>query len=205
MRNYLLILFLALSAFSTTAQVGIGLTGSTELYTRFSNPTDDIASRTSGSALLNLGVGPKIWLGNKDFSFSLEGQAILSPLALSLGDYKGLGMVSFPFVARFNFKGLSGLNRLGTMGWSFGGGVQYNKSEIFGLSEDFEAQGVTRDYQRMYVGLIGYGFGISGFTVHGILKYGYDPDSDASVFTFGVQYDFNLPKMKKISDPASEL
>lgn len=187
------------------AQVGIGLAGSLDPYTRFANPTDDIASRTTGSFLLNVGLGPKIWMGNEDFSFSVEGQAIISPLALSLSDYKGLGMVSFPLVARLNFKGLSALNKYGTMGFTVGGGLQYNRSEIFGLKNEFVEDGVVRDYQQLYVGLVGYGFGISGFTVHGILKYGFDPDSDASVMTLGLHFDLNVPKMKEISDPASEL
>lgn len=205
MKQFGLLICLLVSTLSLSSQVGIGFTASTDLYTRFANPTDDIANRSSGSAILNIGAGPKIWFGNKNFSFSLEGQAILSPLAVSLEDSKGLGMLGIPIVARLNFKGLSGLNKLGTLGWSIGGGIQYNRSELFGLSEEFADLGVVREYQRLIIGQFGYGFGISGFTLHGILKYGFDPDSDASLLTIGVQYDFNLPKMKQIDDPASAL
>jgi len=206
MKNVLLTFwFVCLYATIANAQVGIGFTGNLDPYTRFANPTDDIASRTSGSVLLNFGVGPKIWVGNKSFSFSVEGQAVISPLALSVTDYKGLGMVSYPIIARLNFQGLSGLNKLGTMGWTVGGGLQFNKSELFGLKNEFIEDGVIRETQQLYVGLVGYGFGISGFTAHGILKYGFDPDSDASVMTLGLHFDLNIPKMKEISDPASAL
>lgn len=187
------------------SQVGYGFTVSHDLYARYNNPSDDIAHSAAGSAILNLGAGPKIWFGSKDFSVSFEGQAVILPLGLAVKDYKGLGMASFPFVARLNFNGLSALNKEGTLGWSIGGGIQYFKTELYGLTDDFEAQGVTREFQRVIIGQFSYGFGISGFAAQGILKYGYDPDSNANTFQIGLQYDFNLPKMKKISDPASEL
>ena len=52
---------------------------------------------------------------------------------------------------------------------------------------------------------MGYGFGMSGFSAHGFVRYGYNPDNDSKVFSIGVQYDFNAPKLREISDPASEL
>ena len=188
-----------------TAQVGYGFTVNHDIYVRYNNPEDGIAHSAAGSALLNLGLGPKLWFGGEEFSLSLEALATISPLGLAVKDYKGLGMASFPFIARFNFKGLSGLNKEGNLGWSIGAGIQYNKTELFALKDSFEELGVTREFQRVYVGLFAYGFGISGFTGHAIVKYGYDPDTEANAFHIGLQYDFNIPKMRKISDPASEL
>lgn len=189
------------------AQFGIGLTASTDIYTRFDNPDEDNADQYggAGSFLLNLGAGPKIWVGAPKFSFSVEAQAQIGLLGLALKDYKGMGTHSIPIIANLNFGGLTALDREGKFGWSFGGGIQYNKTEIYHLTDDAENAGVKRDYFTTYVGQIGYGFGLSGFAVKGILRLGYNPDTKANSLNLGVQYDFNIPKLKEISDPASEL
>ncbi len=187
------------------AQVGIGLTASTDIYQRFSNPKDDISYRSAGNVLLNLGIGPKIWFGGEKVSLSLEGQASIALLGLSVGDYKGLGMASFPFLAKLNFNGLSGMDKEGKMGFSIGGGIQYSKTELYYLNGTAKDAGITRDYFRTYIAQVGYGFGMSGFGVAGYLRFGYNPDNDANVFVFGVQYDFNIPKLKEIANPESDL
>ena len=46
---------------------------------------------------------------------------------------------------------------------------------------------------------------MSGFSAHGFVRFGYDRDNKSNAFSFGIQYDFNLPKLKEISDPESEL
>ncbi|MBT8191167.1 MAG: hypothetical protein HKO89_01720 [Saprospiraceae bacterium] len=204
----LLILFLfALTSLTTMhAQTGIGLTISNDLYNRYVNPKDGIESPSNGSVLLNLAIGPKIWLGSESFSFSAEAQANWGILALSLADYKGLGSASFPIMGKFNFAGLSGLNKEGRFGFSIGGGIQFNKTEIYYQTNDFKEKGGERSFFKTYVIQAGYGFGISGFTMHGFVKYGFDPDVDgASNLHIGIQYDFNIPKLSKISDPASAL
>jgi hypothetical protein len=193
--------------FSLQAQFGYGFSVTNNLYNRYTNPEDpgvDVYN-SAGSFLLNLGVGPKIWVGGEDFSFSAEGQGMISFLGLATSDYKGLGMSAFPVMGKFNFGGLSGLNKEGKFGFSIGAGVQWSRTELYGLRDNFAELGVTRDWFRTYVGEIGYGFGLSGFSAKAILRYGYDPDSNANTFNFGIQYDFNLPKLKEITDPASEL
>ncbi len=193
---------------STTviAQFGIGLTLSHDLYNRYVNPKDGIESASNGSLLLNLALGPKIWIGGESFSFSAEAQANWGVLGLSIADYKGLGSTSFPFIGKFNFGGLSGLNKEGRFGYSIGGGVQYNKTEIYYLNNDFEERGGERKFFKTYVIQAGYGFGVSGFAMQGFIRYGFNPDIDgASNIHIGLQYDFNIPKLKKIADPASAL
>lgn len=188
------------------SQFGIGLTASNDLYNYFQNPKDDTGqSASAGSALLNLGVGPKIWVGGNDFSISLEAQASWGMFGLSVRDYKGLGIISFPVMAKMNFNGLSALDKEGKFGWSIGAGIQNTRTEWYVVSNDFEAAGGERKFYQNYVGQVGYGFGMSGFTAHGYLRFGYDPDSGATTMNLGVQYDFNLPQLRKISDPESEL
>lgn len=207
MRVLAIVLCLFFGYIQAEAQFGIGLTASTDIYTRFDNPDEDNADQygAAGSFLLNLGAGPKIWVGSPRFSFSLESQAQIGLLGLGLKDYKGLGTHSIPVIARLNFGGLTGMDREGKFGWSIGGGIQYNKTELYYLTKGAEDAGVRRDYFRTYVGQVAYGFGLSGFAVQGVLRVGYEPDTKASSINFGVQYDFNIPKLKEISDPASEL
>lgn len=191
----------------SSAQMGYGLTVTNDLYHRLVNPEVEgvSASRSAGSFLLNLGVGPKIWIGGPKFSFSLEAQANIGFFGLSTGDYKGLGTATFPILGKFNFKGLSTFDREGKTGFSIGGGVQYSRTELFGVTKKFADQGVSRTMFPTYIVQAGYGFGISGFTIQAFLRYGMNPDTKANVGHFGIQYDFNVPMLKKIVSPESEL
>ena len=173
----------------------------TELYSRYANPSDGIAARSAGSTLINIGLGPKVWIGGPDFAFSPEVSVILSPLALSLGDFKGLGAVSFPIIGKFEFMGNSNLNKDGKFGFSLGGGVQYNKTELFFLRPNLRDQGVERPFFRTYVVEADFGYGLSGFDVHFFIRYGWANDTDANSINIGVGYDFNWPLLKKATDP----
>lgn len=56
----------------TFGQFGYGLTASNDLYQRYINPDDGKTKPSAGSALLNIGMGPKIWLGGKICRFRLR-------------------------------------------------------------------------------------------------------------------------------------
>lgn len=201
MKNvFLFTLFLFTASFSY-GQFGYGMTASTDVYQIYQNPEED-GHGTAGSALLNLGLGPKIWVGGNNFSVSAEAMANIGIFGLSVTDYKGLGMVSFPMMVKFNFAGLSGFDSEGRFGLSIGGGIQYSKTELYYTKDSFTG---NRDFFTTYVGQIGYGFGVSGFSIHGFLRYGHEPDTKANTFNVGVQYDFNLPKLKNITAPESAL
>ena len=126
---------------------------------------------------------------------------MLSPFSLALNDYKGLGAVSFPVMAKLNFQGLSALNREGKFGFSIGAGIQWSKTELFGLKNSFEEQGVSRDLFKTYILEAAYGFGMSGFTLHAFVRYGWNKGTDANTLNFGIGYDFNLPTLKELTDP----
>jgi len=204
--SLLVVLFTLMNSQLSYGQFGYGLTATTELYSRFRNPSDATgASPSAGSALINLGVGPKIWFGNKKRSLSLEALANIHPFALSTADYKGIGAVSFPIMAKFNFNGLSGLEREGLLGFSIGGGIQYSRTELFGVTQEYKNLGVNRSMHRVYIVQAGYGFGVSGACLAGFVRYGFNPDNEAKYLSVGVQYDFNFPLLRKISSPESEL
>jgi hypothetical protein len=63
--TFLSILFVV----TVNAQFGYGLTASNDMYSRYKNPTDNIASPSSGSAVLNFGVGPKYGSEAKKYHF----------------------------------------------------------------------------------------------------------------------------------------
>ena len=201
---YAIVFFLSFVCVSN-AQFGIGITANNDIYQRYNNPEDGIAGTSAGSFLFNVGVGPKIWIGGNNVSLSLETTANWGVFGLDINDYKGLGVVSFPMLAHINFGGLTALDKEGKFGFTIGGGIQYNKTEVYYLNGGDKENGVSRDFFRTYVGEIGYGFGMSGFTLHGFLRLGYDPDTSANSFNFGIRYDFNIPKLKQISDPESDL
>ncbi len=201
-----LLLVLLLSVHSATAQFGIGLTFSNDLYNVYSNEEDNLAHRKNGSVLLNPALGPKIWIGGENFSISAEAQANIGLLGLAIKDYKGLGSASFPMMAKLNFGGLSGMNKNMKLGFSVGGGIQYSKTELYGLQQEYVDLGVVRDFYKTYNGQLGVGIGMSGFTAHLFTRYGYNPDLEgARNLHVGLQFDFNFIKLKKIRRPESEL
>ena len=64
---------------------------------------------------------------------------------------------------------------------------------------------MERNFFKTYVIQAGFGFGLSGFTAHGIIRYGWQNDIKANTLNIGLQYDFNVPMLKKITNPESEL
>jgi len=200
----LLLLVTALISFHTVSQaqqVGYGLGLGLGVYDWYGNPPDDIASRSAGSVMLNVGIHPKMWFGGPDFAVSPEIGVVFSPLALSLGNYKGLGAVSFPLMVKFEFLGNSNFNKDGKMGFAIGGGVQYSETELWYLKPSFKNDGVTRNMFRTYVVEANVGYGLSGFDAHVFVRYGWDNDTGANTFSIGIGGDINAPFFKEATNP----
>ena len=182
-------------------QFGYGVVSGLDFYSRYSNPEDNIASSSAGSALLNVGIGPKLWFGGERLSVSVEGSVVFSPFALSLGDFKGLGALAVPVLGRININGLSNLNKEGKLGLSIGGGLQWSRTELFGLQSSFSNQGVTREFFRNFIGEIGYGYGMGGFNFGVYGRYGRDADQRSNVFSIGMLVNLNSKLLKVTTDP----
>jgi hypothetical protein len=198
MKRIFYVALFSIISFSLPAQFGIGFTFGGDCYQRYTNPEDSTGTaRSAGSAILNMQLGPKIWIGGSEVSFSLEGTTNIGFFAFGLKDKKGLGAVSFPIIARLNFKGLSALDKEGRFGLSIGGGIQWNRTELYGLNDDYKELGVRRSLFRTYVGEVAYGFGLSGFSAKLYVRYGRGSDNSDS-FNFGIAYDFNIPQLNKI-------
>lgn len=205
MKHLLVLLFSLMFLSALQAQVGIGWVFSNDLYNHYTNPSDGISDPTHGNAVLNIAAGPKIWIGGKKVSLSIQGQANIGLTGFTLNENKGLGSLAIPVIANLNFLGASSLDREGKLGFSIGGGTQFVKTELYGLTDEFIAKGVTRDFFQLYVVQAGYGFGVSGVIFQGFVRYGWSPDTDAKSWNVGIQYDFNYLMMRKIDDPNSSL
>jgi len=92
MKQILLIVALVCSTYMLNAQFGYGLTITNDIYNRYTNPDQENIDvyEGNGSLLLNLGLGPKIWIGAPQFSFSLETQAKIGLMGVALKDFKGM-------------------------------------------------------------------------------------------------------------------
>lgn len=197
MKKWSLLLFFLFSISLLRAQVGVGLVYASDLYLRYVNPVEAgvDAKRSSGAAISSIALGPKIWFGGNSFSFSLEGQANFAPLAFSVAEYKGLGAVSFPLMGKFNFGAASGFNEDKLFGWSIGGGIQYNKTELFGLTDKFED--IERNFFPTYVGESSINVGIAGFDFGFYIRLGFGEDRARS-FNMGYSLNFNFGQMSRM-------
>jgi hypothetical protein len=205
-KSFLLATFLMLFTFLAQGQFGIGLTTGGDLYQRYTNPenpADSGALRSSGNAILNSSLGPKIWIGGNKFSLSIEAQVILGATGFDMNEYKGMGMLGLPIMAHLNFKGNSGFGnktKFGT-GFSVGGGIQYNKTEIYGTTKDY--LNLERKLFPTYVGELQFGGGGGGINVYFYTRYGVGYDFDTSELTganslnIGIASSFNLTAFKK--------
>jgi hypothetical protein len=172
-----------------TAQFEFGYTSGFDLYQRYKNPVDDLAYPGAGNAILSLNAGPKLWIGSPKISLSLEAQANLGLLTLSLKDYKGLGSVSFPMLAKLNFNALSGMTKDFGAGWAVGGGIAYTRTELFYLSEKYKDLGVNRTFYPTYIAEINFGGGGYANIGYFYVRYGYHFDTKASVLNIGIMSD----------------
>ena len=107
--------------------------------------------------------------------------------------------MSFPLLLKANFNGLSGLSKNKLIGFSIGGGIQYSKTELFGLSKKY--QELDRSFFPTYVGEIGIGGGVSGSSVVWNTRVGIGKNH-AFVFNTGLVFYINYFKQKtKQSQP----
>ncbi len=196
-------LFLLIGLTTVQAQFGIGLTTGGDVYQRYANPRidGDSSYRSSGNVLLNSSIGPKIWIGSRRFSFSIETKINFGMTALNLREYKGMGAMAFPIMAHLNFNGLSGFAGSGyTSGFAIGGGIQYNRTELYKTTNEFKY--LNRKFFPTYVAEFktGAGFG-SGITLDFYTRFGLGYDEDgfngANSLNIGISASFNITELRK--------
>jgi hypothetical protein len=165
-----------------------------DFYQHFTNPetAGDSTVLTCGNAITNVIIGPKIYIGFRNFSVSGEAQINWGITTLCLNEFKGVGALSLPLMGKLNFGGLSGINDdVGKFGVSIGGGVQYSMTEIYGITEEYRNKAV-RDMFKVYVGELQIGYlaesGVASFYV----RYGIG-ENNASLFHIGYTVSYIFP------------
>lgn len=197
------IFFLSLAAFfislNLSAQFNIGFLSGGDLYQRQVNPIDFSGGldRSAGSAIMNSNLGLKVLAGTPKFSFSVESYANFGALALNIEEYKGLGSLVVPVLAKLNFNGLSGLGLdENEFGWSIGGGYQWSRTEWYGLSTAAREAGAQRNFFENYVVELGFGTGSKSKFQEYFIRFGLDPNVKSNVFHFGVNTTYSIPYFK---------
>ncbi len=195
-------LFSGLTINQVNAQVGGGLVFGGDWYQWYNNPTIDgeEALTSSGNVLLNVAIGPKFWFGGEKFSLSLEGHVNWGVTSFDVNDYKGLGSMSFPLIAKLNFGSISSFssNEDDKKGFYIGGGVQYTRTELYGLTADY-VDNTTRSMFRTWIGEIGYGSGSDGTVTTSFVRFGVG-DDNALTLNVGSLISFNFKEFIKNLD-----
>lgn len=192
----LFISFIYLS-FTVNGQIGFGTVKGIDLYQRYVNPEDNIARSSSGNTLLNIIWGPRVWIGGKNISFSMEAQINLGLTSLAIKDYKGLGAISFPVIAKINYKGLSGFYPGFANGVSLGVGMQWFKTELYYLSNEYKNKGVRREFNNTYITQLDFGYGSFGSSGVFYVRYGFNFETKSSLLNIGLVFNINNSYMKK--------
>ncbi|MEK7255795.1 MAG: hypothetical protein AAB316_13680 [Bacteroidota bacterium] len=183
---------LSLSDANAQLRLGVGTTYGFDIYQRYTNPKtlDETEERSSGCAMNSLFLGPVVWLGSEKFSVSFEASANWGALALDLQEYKGLGAFAFPLVGRLNFGGLSNLGESDGFGFSLGAGVQYSKTEFYGLTKQFK-DNTTRQFFRTIFLELAIGSGDEDSTGSFFVRYG-KGDNQAASLNIGAGVNLNF-------------
>ncbi len=199
------LLFLVVALPMAQAQIGFGLTTGGDFYQRYTNPEDASdttgALRSAGNMFTNMSLGPKVWIGSRRFSLSIETQVVFGATAFSIREYKGMGAVAFPIMAHLNFKGLSGFNKnsFGT-GFAIGGGIQYNRTELYGTTKEYDY--LERKLFPTYVAEVKVGGGGQGILIDFYVRYGLGLDENnalngANSLNIGINAAYNLTVLRK--------
>jgi len=202
-KSFFLLIFVLIT-FNAFTQIGFGTVGGFDFYQRYQNPKDNIAYPASGNAILNIIYGPKIWFGGKSFSVSFEGHVNLGLTAFALKDFKGFGAISFPLIGKLNFNGLSGFHTGFAKGFSLGSGIQYSKTELYYLNNDYKDKGVKRPFYDVIFGQIDIGVGSFGTDASIYVRYGFNMEKKSKVLNVGMVFNSNKTfkkKMRKLSAP----
>lgn len=185
-----------------------GYTFGIDLYQRQTlpvNTSDPFEGRPAGSAVMNFNIGPKIWMGGDNFSFSLEGQASYAPFAYDLGNYRGMGALSFPVIASLNFNGLSTIGKSFGSGFSIGGGLQYTNTDLYFLSDLYKTvdEADRTGYFPAYFGQVGFGGGGAGLAPYLYVRYGRGPDR-STIFHVGLMVNINRTAISNLKEVSPE-
>lgn len=169
-----------------------------DLYQWYRNPYCSTCvnkeASSSGTSLISTPIGARVIIGKNNFSIATELGANFGWFTLDINQYKGVGSLAFPAMVKANFGALSGFSKNKLLGYSIGGGIQYSKTELYGLTKKYDH--LERKFFPTYIGEIGFGGGISGMQVSWNTKIGIGPNH-GMVIQNSIQFYMNFKKDKK--------
>lgn len=190
--------------FSAYSQLRFSVNYGLDFYQHFRNPevTGDTTVPTAGNAITNIIIGPKFYAGIKYASLSCEAIANWGITALCMKEFKGVGALSLPLMAKLNFGGLSGIDEEnGDFGVSIGGGMQYTMTEIYGLTPEFRNSTAKRELYKTYVGELQIGYRAESGVASFYVRYG-TGENNSHVLHIGYTVSYIFPtKGSKHSQP----
>lgn len=198
-KDFIVVVVFILLPWIAYSQFGFGTTGGIDLYQRYTNPSDDIAYSSAGNVLLNVVFGPRMWLGGRNASFSIEVPFNLGITTLAVKDFKGLGSFAMPVIGKINLGALSGFYPAFSKGVSIGGGVQWSRTELL-LLKRYKDKNVKREFFKTYILELDLGYGSFGTAGYIYLRYGKDFDSDAQSLNIGLMVSINSTYVRKNVD-----
>ena len=173
MRKILLIILSCGFAVTATAQFNLGMTIGTSIFGIDKNPTTN-DSKYKGNLISmpgsNISSSFFIKLGNDNYSFYLMGNGTV--LAnWNWKEYKGLGSISYGAMAKIAITPWENpLNEETTIGFSFGGGWERMKTEVF--TRPIKYRDMQRNWYNLYYGYLSFTCSDNDFYV----KYGMGKD-----------------------------
>lgn len=179
-------------------KMGVGMTMGLDFYQLYDkgDPEDLVESSTSGNAIANLILGPKVWIGGPRFSVSLEAPLNWGITHFDINEFKGIGALAFPLGAKLNFGAPSGFSNMDLFGFSIGGGIQYMNTEIYGNKKDFKDR-IETGYFSTYYGELAFGMGIAGADVSLYVRYG-QGEKETRSLNVGLVTNFNFSHLSKV-------
>jgi hypothetical protein len=123
----------------TKIYAGYGLFLNYNLYSWYQKPSTIERPLTASGQVLNVlpGLGLNFWVGDVDhWILSVEGAIEYLPFALDIDNYKGLGALSIPLLAKIQFP-VAKQKSLWLM-LHFGAGVQLLHSDIYDRPKTYE-------------------------------------------------------------------
>jgi len=126
---------------STTTKIytGYGLFMNYNLYSWYQKPSTIESPRSASGQVLNIlpGLGLNFWVGDVDhWIISIEGGIEYLPFALDIDNYKGLGALSIPIMAKVQFP-VAKQKSLWLM-LHFGAGAQLLHTDIYSRPEAYQ-------------------------------------------------------------------
>ncbi len=190
MRIFIIAVLLLIGA-SSRAQTKLDFIFGADVYQWYLNPVDPQVpeSRSSAGQLLGLQTGLKFSGGGSRFGLAIECSGNFAPLAFDFPKFKGLGAASYQLIGKMNVGALTGFSKDQLFGFSLGAGLQYSRTELFGLTDAYAH--LRRNWFKTYVGEIAIGGGLSRFLVMAYLRIG-TSRQHAWTLQQGIQMSYRL-------------